>query len=88
MRAVGAQVTQGDAERASLADVTHVYLAWTCFSAATRERIVERLRDLPAGARVVVLNNEIASGDFAQVARAHPLCSWGRTPAFVYERVE
>jgi SAM-dependent methyltransferase len=83
---VGASVTTGDAETHDFGDATHVYLAWTCFSEKTRGRIAERLSELQPGTRVITLNHGIEHEGFTLVARAHPLCSWGRTPAYVYER--
>jgi SAM-dependent methyltransferase len=83
---VGAEVRLGDAEQTSLAGITHVFLAWTCFSAETRRRIEARLEGLEAGARVVTLNLAMSSPSFAPVLQTKALCSWGRVPVFVCER--
>lgn len=86
LAAIGAGVYLGLAEEATLTGVTHVFVAWTCFSAETRARVVAHLRTAPAGLRVVVLNHCIEDDAFVLRRRLSLLCSWGRVPAFVYER--
>lgn len=84
---VGAEVVLGDAEDPPLDGVTHVYLAWTCFSLETRARVERRLRQAPSGLRVVALNHRFSDDGFRQVTSLSMMCSWGRVPVFVHERV-
>lgn len=86
LAAIGADVRVGLAEESRLEGVTHVYVAWTCFSTETRARVVAHLRTAPPGLRVVVLNHRVDDDAFALVASLTLLCSWGRVPAYVYER--
>jgi SAM-dependent methyltransferase len=83
---VGASVEYGDAESADFADADWVYLAWTCFSAGTRERVGARLGQLKAGARVITLDLPLDAAGFEPVLERRLFCSWGRVPVYVYER--
>lgn len=83
---VGAEVEVGDAESYPLDDFTHLYFAWTCFSEKTRARILKRLSGLAPGTRVITLNHPMEHADYELVTQARMWCSWGRTPAYVYER--
>lgn len=86
LAAVGAEVLEGDAEEPPLDGVTHVFLAWTCFSAETRARIERALEDAPAGLRVIALNHPVASERFELVRRLTITCSWGRVPVTIHAR--
>lgn len=86
LAAVGAEVRQGDAEEPPLEGVTHVFAAWTCFSAETRARIERALEGAPAGLRVIALNHPMRSERFALLRRLTLMCSWGRVPTTVHER--
>lgn len=86
LAAVGAEVRLGDAEEPPLDGVTHVFLAWTCFSAETRARITKRLDDAPAGLVVIALNHPLESEHFRLVDRLTLTCSWGRVPATIHAR--
>lgn len=85
LEAVGADVRLGDAERPPLTDITHVYIAWTCFSAETRARIEQRLLAGSPGLKVIALNHPVTSEGFRDLARLSVLCSWGRVPVTVHE---
>jgi SAM-dependent methyltransferase len=87
LAAVGAEIRVGLAESVRLEGVTHVYAAWTCFSADTRARVTAHLRAGPIGLRVIVLNHPLEDGAFTLLESLALLCSWGRVPAYIYERI-
>lgn len=87
LAAIGADVRAGDAEEPPLEGVTHVFAAWTCFSAGTRARIERALEKAPAGLRVIALNHPVVSKNFALVRKITLTCSWGRVPTTIHERI-
>lgn len=83
---IGAEMALGDVAEERLVDASCVFVAWTCFSEATRARVAMRLRELREGARVLVLNWPLEQPGFELLWRGRVLCSWGRAPVYLYER--
>jgi hypothetical protein len=83
---VGIEVVCEDAAKVELGDVTHVFLAWTCFTERSRRQVTEHLATLPSGASVVTLDYAIDSDAFETTDERKVWCSWGRATAFTHTR--
>lgn len=86
LRAIGAELLQGDATELDLGNATHVFVAWTCFSEWSRRRVLGKLLALRDGARVIALNWPVDIEGFTVIARGRALCTWGPVPYAISER--
>lgn len=83
----GITVVEGDATRAPVDDATHVFVTWTCMSAATRERVHANLRALRPGARVITVTHEMDDDDaFTCVSSMRAFFTWGLATVYIHER--
>jgi hypothetical protein len=80
----GAQLTVGDAMRADLTGITHVFLNWCAFSDATQRRIAERLMTGAESLRVIAVTQPVPG--FEVRARLFGLFTWGPERAFLCTR--
>jgi SAM-dependent methyltransferase len=83
----GISVVEGDATSVPVDDATHVYVTWTCMSAATRERVQENLRTLLPGARVITVTHEMDDDEaFLTLGSMRAFFTWGFATVYLHER--
>jgi len=75
-----------DATEASFHDVTHVFVAWTCFTYNSRKQLSEHFTSMSAGTRLLLLDHPLKNRSFTKLYQKKIWCSWGRATLYVYER--
>lgn len=85
---VGIDLACGDGATADIRDAACVYLAGTGFEKQTRQRFIDNLTTLPAGARVVTVDQVLDHPGFDLVSRHEVPFTWGFEPVWIYVRVE
>ena len=83
----GAVVEQGDALCADVAWATHIYVAWTCLSDATRTELTAHLASCAPGTRVLTLTTPIENDAFSVDRRGLGLFAWGREEVWLHTRL-
>lgn len=81
----GATLEQGDLRTASLGAPTHVLLNWCGLRPGTRETVVEHLRALPQGTRILAVGVPMEAEGFVLLRKTRALFSWGVARVFVSE---
>ena len=82
---VGIELVEGDGATTPM-DATHVYVVWTCFTAATRARLLEQFATAPPGTKFIAPTWPFEHPAFRPLGEVEGRYTWGSEPVFIAER--
>ncbi len=71
-----------------ISDADLVFINATCFSYSIWEALIEKLKKLKVGSRIITTSKKIQAEQFELVYETKELMSWGMNSVYIYKKIE